>query len=277
MRVLAALCLALAAGSVAAHAPDRSPRPLDRAVPGPVAAVSTAGPSRHVPPPRLRPLLRPLSAQEIAMAALDASYVATPPARSLRPWLRPENLPRLAMAQRQAKKKGSVCGVLDIQGERVGDIPGRIRACGIEDAVRVKSVSGVLLSTGALMNCETAIALNDWTEGVLKPAFRQRGPVVGIEVAAHYACRTRNNQPGGRISEHGKGRAIDISAFRLRDGTEVSVLKNWRHGWKSEALRKVHRGACGPFGTVLGPNSDRFHRDHFHFDTARYRSGPYCR
>ena len=43
------------------------------------------------------------------------------------------------------------------------------------------------------------------------------------------------------------------------------------------AMRKMHRTACGPFGTVLGPDSDRFHRDHFHFDTAKYRSGPFCR
>jgi hypothetical protein len=28
---------------------------------------------------------------------------------------------------------------------------------------------------------------------------------------------------------------------------------------------------------VLGPNANSFHRDHFHFDTARYRSGSYCR
>ena len=41
--------------------------------------------------------------------------------------------------------------------------------------------------------------------------------------------------------------------------------------------------ACGtaavvtPVGTVLGPESDRFHQDHFHFDTARQRNGPFCR
>jgi hypothetical protein len=42
-------------------------------------------------------------------------------------------------------------------------------------------------------------------------------------------------------------------------------------------MRRMHRGACGPFGTVLGPEADRYHQDHFHFDTARYRSGSYCR
>ena len=45
-----------------------------------------------------------------------------------------------------------------------------------------------------------------------------------------------------------------------------------------QMLRNLHRAACGPFGTVLGPNANAAHRDHYHFDTARYRSGTaYCR
>jgi hypothetical protein len=98
-----------------------------------------------------------------------------------------------------------------------------------------------------------------------------------LRVAAHYACRTRNNQPGARISEHGKGRAIDISGLRLRDGTLITVRNGWNGAETGKILRRMHQGACGPFGTVLGPESDRFHLDHFHFDTARYRSGPFCR
>ena len=103
------------------------------------------------------------------------------------------------------------------------------------------------------------------------------GGLSGLRVAAHYACRTRNHQPGALISEHGKGKAIDIAALQLRDGSEISVLDDWGQGPKGRVLRQVHRQACGPFGTVLGPESDRFHRDHFHFDTARHRGGPYCR
>ena len=103
------------------------------------------------------------------------------------------------------------------------------------------------------------------------------GGVAGLRVAAHYACRTRNNRPGGKISEHGKGRAIDISGVMLRDGSEISVLRDWGGGAKGRALRQMHRTACGPFGTVLGPGSDGYHRDHLHFDTARHRSGSYCR
>ena len=80
-----------------------------------------------------------------------------------------------------------------------------------------------------------------------------------------------------RLSEHGKGRAIDISGLVLANGEVITVLKGWRQPGESKLLKTLHKAACGPFGTVLGPNSDRFHQDHFHFDTARYRSGAFCR
>ena len=60
-------------------------------------------------------------------------------------------------------------------------------------------------------------------------------------------------------------------------GTVVSVLQGWKSSRWSKAMRRVHKSACGPFGTVLGPKADRYHQDHFHMDTARYRSGSYCR
>ena len=70
---------------------------------------------------------------------------------------------------------------------------------------------------------------------------------------------------------------IDISAFILADGTSLSVLGDW-NGGNSRLMRQLHASACGPFRTVLGPNSDRHHRDHFHFDVAQHRGGgTYCR
>lgn len=95
-------------------------------------------------------------------------------------------------------------------------------------------------------------------------------------MAAHYACRPRNNKRGAKISEHGKGRAIDLSALYLDKGS-ITVLTDWGRGNKGRILSRLHEGACGPFGTVLGPGSDGYHRDHLHFDTARYSGGPYCR
>lgn len=41
-------------------------------------------------------------------------------------------------------------------------------------------------------------------------------------------------------------------------------------------LRHLHRGACGPFGTVLGPEANDAHRDHFHLDLAPRRRSAFC-
>lgn len=197
---------------------------------------------------------------------------------SIRPNLRPDSMVQKAMAQQRARARGAVCGDPDIQGETVGFVPGRLSACGIQDAVKVRSVAGITLSQSAVIDCRTAKALKTWVTKGMKPAIGNRGGGVSqIRVAAHYACRTRNSQPGAKVSEHGKGRAIDISGFRLRDGSEITLIQGWDRRDTGSILRKMHKRACGIFGTVLGPDSDRFHKDHFHFDTARYRSGSFCR
>lgn len=197
---------------------------------------------------------------------------------SLRPLFRTERVTREGKAAQRLRQQGAVCGDLALQGETIGRVTGKLRGCVIEDAVRLREVAGISLSQRAVMDCGTATAFKSWLEQSAKPALSSKGGgLQSVRVAAHYACRTRNNQKGAKLSEHGKGRAIDISGFRLADGTDVSVLKGWNARRYSKAMRQMHRGACGPFGTVLGPESNRFHRDHFHFDTARYRSGPFCR
>lgn len=217
--------------------------------------------------------------EAVVLAAFSPMAVG----RSLRPEVRTDDMVTLAMSKkrrqdRQAKRGGGLCGDPDIQGEYVGYVPGRLSACGVKEAVKVTSVSGVSLSTGAVMDCTTAKALKTWVDKGAIPAFgRKGGGLDKLRVAAGYACRTRNNQAGAKISEHGKGKAIDISGFWLENGTEVSVLKGWKSKSYGQALRKMHKAACGPFGTVLGPNSNRFHQDHFHFDTASHRGGSYCR
>lgn len=173
--------------------------------------------------------------------------------------------------------EGSVCGNPAIKGEPAGDIPGS-GSCGIENAVSITSVGGIALSQGSLMKCETAQTLNTWVaQSAIPTVGRTGGGLQSLEVAAHYACRTRNHRSGARLSEHAKGNAIDISAFRLADGSEITVLDHWGGGKKGRILKDLHSSACGPFGTVLGPKSDRHHQDHFHFDIADHRNGAYCR
>lgn len=174
--------------------------------------------------------------------------------------------------------EGAVCGDPALKGEVVGRVPGKIAGCGVEEAVKLFSVSGVSLSQGAIMDCTTANALKTWVNEGVKPAFADvGGGVTRLRVAAHYVCRTRNHKVGAKISEHGKGRAIDISGFWTADGNEYSILGDYGKGKAGRAIKASHKAACGPFGTTLGPGSDGYHEDHLHFDTARYRGGPYCR
>lgn len=228
----------------------------------------------------VRPIARPQIADDRAVSPAATGLAVLSPyaiARSVRPILRPASVETAAAARRAERLRGQVCSDPSIQGTSLGRISGD-GACGIDDAVRVTSVAGVTLSPRATMDCQTASALKTWVErGVLPAVGTERGGVSSLRIVAHYACRGRNNQAGARLSEHAFGRAVDIAGIRLRDGTEMTVLTDWDSAEDGAQLRQMWRAACGPFGTVLGPESNRFHRDHFHFDTTRYRSGSYCR
>jgi hypothetical protein len=169
-----------------------------------------------------------------------------------------------------ASMKGSVCGVPGIKGEEIKRISSKVKGCGVEDPVAVTSVAGVRLSQTATVDCSIAKALNSWVDEVAQPAFD--GKLVELRVAAHYICRSRNNIRGARISEHGKGRAVDISAFVLSNGKVLTVAGNY-----NKLLRRIYKAACPYFRTTLGPGSDGYHEDHFHFDTSARSGGSYCR
>lgn len=210
------------------------------------------------------------------------------PRVSLRPETRPENLRAAAKVVRAAVRtqplpevttgrKGAVCGDPALKGKTIPPIKAKLNGCGLKDGVSLISVSGVTLTQPAAMDCTTAKALKQWVDKGVKPTIGNKGGgVAALQVAASYACRGRNNVKGARVSEHGKGRAIDISAILLANGTRVTVLNDWGSKSYGKSLARMRKAACGPFNTVLGPGSDRHHSDHFHLDTARGR-GPYCR
>lgn len=250
----------------------RSLRPKAR----PAGLASNVAPELPIVP-ELKPLLQAEAGPDIDRAAIpEPNPRVQPLARLAHPPA--EAKPHQSDKPKQPPKPGSICGDSAIQGMAAGDVAGKLIGCGVADAVAVTQVAGVTLSQRAVMNCDTAKALKTWVEKGLKPAIRRKGGGVSqIKVASHYACRTRNNVPGAEISEHGKGKAIDISGFRLRDGIEITVLKDYDSWQFGPAMRRMRREACGPFSTVLGPGSDSYHNDHFHFDTASYRDGSVCR
>lgn len=207
-------------------------------------------------------------------------------AQSLRPSPRPDGLEARVRASatrntpgrvtQPGSNSGTLCGVVGLQGDQIEPVTGRISGCGIQNAVRLRVVHGVPLTQPATINCTTAQAVSAWMLDAAEIVGNTGGGISSIRVLASYACRTRNSQRGARLSEHAVGNAIDIGGLGLANGEELSVLDDWRSN-QSQIMRDLHSAACGTFGTVLGPNSDRFHQDHFHFDVASYRSGSYCR
>lgn len=203
-------------------------------------------------------------------SALAVAVALRPPARNFR-------VVERAAAQQAPPPpapRGALCGIAGLEGEVLAAIRGS-GGCGVEEPVRVTSVAGVRLSSAAIMDCGTAAALMTWVQRSAQPRFNNT--LARIETMGSYDCRPRNNQAGARLSEHGKGRAIDIGGFVLTSGERITILGDWGSRTWGEALRAMHRDACGTFGTVLGPNANRQHANHFHFDTAAQRNGPYCR
>lgn len=275
---------ATAAKAVFVPAPLATPRPPARPALTPTPAARVVAPRAPAAAVQqaaafasLRPAPRPRGLA--ARAAREAERAA---ARQAARQAAPEQVIPTAVAPRvdpgkalvvPKSQKGALCGDPAIQGSMLAPITSKVQGCGIANPVRVTHVDGVRLSAPATLDCDTARALRQWVTTGLKPAAGKAG-VAEIRVAAHYACRGRNNVKGARISEHGRGKAIDIAGVTLANGKALTVLGDYR---RAEMLQKVRRAACGIFGTTLGPGSDRYHSDHFHFDTARHRNGPYCR
>jgi hypothetical protein len=134
----------------------------------------------------------------------------------------------------------------------------------------------IAMRPAALLRCPMIPAVEHWMRTAVAPAaHRHFGmPVAEIKVAASYGCRPMNHVWGARLSEHGHANALDVSGFQLADGRWITVKQGWHGDPRERAfLREVHQGGCSTFTTVLGPNYDANHRDHFHLDLARHGRG----
>ena len=155
------------------------------------------------------------------------------------------------------------------------------RGCIVERPLLVNSLSGgITLSNDMTLRCEVVLALDDWTKNIVRPTAKLHlgQDIKGLQTSTSYHCRTRNNKPGGKISEHGFANGADISGFALEDGTVINVSSKEDNLTedifsKTKFLAGVRAGACAYFTTVLGPGSDGSHQDHFHVDRAYRKSG----
>ncbi|WP_427964867.1 extensin family protein [Altererythrobacter sp.] len=167
-------------------------------------------------------------------------------------------------------------------GSRFSPLPDRYYGggCNTVNTVQLSAVQGDRSQFGVSnigpVTCGTAQTFAAWARFGVDRAARQilGSPLARIETMGSYSCR--NVAGTGRRSAHSRAAAIDVSAFVLEDGRRITVSADWSGGSDSERrfLRIVHRSACKRFGTVLGPNYNADHHDHFHLEQG---DGSFCR
>ena len=151
-------------------------------------------------------------------------------------------------------------------------IPSKSEGCAMPQGLTLEQ-SRISYGGGIQLTCPATAALLMWERHVVAPAAEEHlgSEVVRIRHYGTYACRNVNHSESGRRSGHARGDAIDIAGFDLADGRKVSVLKDWdKETPEARFLSEVHEGACGLFSTVLGPDYNALHANHFHFEMAQW-------
>ncbi|HEY5216240.1 MAG TPA: extensin family protein [Pseudolabrys sp.] len=149
-------------------------------------------------------------------------------------------------------------------------------ACGGGDMVRVDAVlladnKRIDIKPAPYLRCAMAEQLASWVRDEAAPRVASAGVALrSVETYDDFECRGRNRIIGAKLSEHGKGNAVDVRAFTLADSrviglTDMTAAKDLR-----DDLRK---SACARFTTVLGPGSDGYHEAHIHLDLAERHNG----
>jgi hypothetical protein len=156
-------------------------------------------------------------------------------------------------------------------------------ACGILYPLKVYALDNgsVRIGPTATLDCPMTTMLEDWFRNAVQPAAMAwfGSPIVQVKQLSNYSCRTVDSIPGKNLSEHAFGNAIDIAAFTLANGREITVKQGWRGAPDEQGfLREVEASGCETFKTTLGPG-EPYHSDHFHLDLAHHgRDGTrsYC-
>lgn len=148
--------------------------------------------------------------------------------------------------------------------------------CQTIDTIKLLDFGTPATNLGA-MTCPLAKNFAAWARYAVLPAARVHlgEDVVKIETMGTYSCRNIYGGRSGRLSQHAFANAVDVSAFILADGRRISLENGWNGGAKERAfLQALHKSACRRFGTVLGPDYNAAHYNHFHFDMS---GNGYCR
>ncbi|WP_430444790.1 extensin family protein [Sphingorhabdus contaminans] len=183
------------------------------------------------------------------------------------------DIPRVTNDSFSSAESRKCLADLKAQSVRFQVLPNQWRGggCRTIDTIKVLDLGTETANLGP-MTCPLASNFAAWARHAVRPAARQYlgSDVVRIETFGTYSCRNVNGGRSGKLSEHAYANAVDVSAFILRDGRRISLLNNWNGQPQERAfLRRLHQSACKRFGTVLGPEYNAQHANHFHFDMAK--------
>jgi hypothetical protein len=231
--------------------------------------------------------------------------------------------------------------------------------CGAPAPLQLVSVGNnpqIAFSPPPVLTCDMVAALYRWLQREVQPLARKHlgAPIVGVNTMSSFSCRMAYGRARGRLSEHGRVNAIDISGFLTADAKAAIVVADWGPvareiaaqaqgpgarqaapapipgveakvpvaasavqafrpniefpaviigeppaapatgvGWAPSHLggrkpaagandamglflRAAHNVACTIFATVLGPEANKAHRNHFHLDMAQRKSASIC-
>lgn len=172
-------------------------------------------------------------------------------------------------------------GRLNTAGVSYAPLPNESKGggCALIDTIKLLDIGMPTTNLGPL-TCPLAANFAAWARYGVVPAARLYlgAEVVRIDTFGTYACRDIVGNPNmaGKRSEHAHANAIDISGFVLSDGRTITVQKDWpTSGPEKLFLQTVHDSACKRFATVLSPDYNAAHYNHFHMDMGG--KGGYCR
>jgi hypothetical protein len=218
------------------------------------------------------------SAQGVAGAHLTASYLEPLPSKLV---------PRSSKASRTASLSPQQCA-RELAQRKLGVTRWKGFAAGVATPVRVTGeIAGVRFVTPGrkspygILDCRLAVELSELSQVLLKHDV--------VEARVDNMYRPRARMPGRKKpSQHAHGLAIDMTRFKLKDGTELIIERDF-HGAIGEPVcgagararpelpseaSKLRDLVCDVaraqvFHHILTPNHDAAHRDHFHLDIAR--------
>ncbi len=154
--------------------------------------------------------------------------------------------------------------------------------CGAPAPIQLKYINDtprVEMRPAPTLTCPLADALDRWLDEVVQPRAKDLldATVIRLVNLAAYDCRPRYGNPSARMSYHAWAEAIDIAEFVTAKGEHINVLRDWNaKDERGQFLRDVHDGGCKIFGTVLGPEANEAHKNHFHVDMAKRRHTAFC-